>query len=129
MRDARICSTIVSLALLAGCASGWDRSYGRWTQYSAIGSPHARWAGCIRDRSYRYLDRLHQSDAEVVAGNDAQLFSHVLADCREFMSGEAWAHLSDREVQRLNADAYQAFGMIRADVVDQATAEITGTQS
>jgi hypothetical protein len=114
-----IAAAVVSLALLSGCASGWERSQRRWAGLSALDSPYARWTGCISDRSYRYLEDDAETGVTPPPASEPQLFTRVLADCRELMTGQAWAHLRDRETRRLIADAYHGFGLARAEIFDR----------
>lgn len=112
----RTSSLAVSAMLLAGCASDWTRSYHRWNGYTASAGPYTEWARCIQSRSYHYLDVEGRPSADVVPGNDAQIFTNVLADCRQHMTGDAWNHVLHDEMQRLLADAHQAFFGVRADI-------------
>jgi hypothetical protein len=94
---------------LTGCASGWERSYDRWSAYKS-GGPYADWASCIEDRSRHHLD-----EPSTEAGNDAQIFTDVLHDCRPLMATLHWQNLSDSQMQKLIGDAYQAFSSVKAD--------------
>jgi hypothetical protein len=107
---------IASALLLAGCASDWDRSHDRWYRYQFEAGPYQQWADCIESRSYHY------QSSEVVRANDSQLFTYVLADCREHMTGPAWDHIQPEATERLIGDAHQAFfavgARIRGDIAE-----------
>lgn len=129
MNGGRLCSVLLASALLAGCVGDWQRSYERWRGYEESSGPYSRWARCVRDRSYRYLDldalpAAPRPAGEPIAGNDSQRFTHVLADCRELMSGPAWEALSDEDMRKLLADAYRAFARAGADIADRRFREI-----
>lgn len=118
MIDRRL--AILPLAALAGCVGDFQRSYERWNQISSAGGPFSRWASCIENRSYRYLDLNNQTpDEPAVEGTPSQLFTQVLADCRPHMAGPAWQHLTDEQVRELIADAHRAFERADAEIMDR----------
>lgn len=105
----RLLPALLLLAGLTGCVSAWERSYDRWSGYKA-GGPYAEWVSCIEERSHHYLDEPSEEE-----GNDSQLFTNVLSDCRSFMAGSEWQNLSNGQMQKLISDAYQAFSGVDAD--------------
>jgi hypothetical protein len=104
-------AALIPLSVLAGCAGEWERSHDRWNAYRDPPGPYSRWALCIQDRSRYYLDP-EAPPPEAAQATSSRLFTHVLADCREHMSGSAWESLDDREVRRLISDAWQEFNAV-----------------
>ena len=128
MIDPRL--ALLPLAVLTGCVSDFQRSSERWREISSAGGPYSRWASCIEDRSYRYLDLNNRGpDEPPVEGTPSQLFTQVLADCRTHMAGPAWEHLSDDQARRLIADAHWAFERVDADIMDRDFHAIIGTET
>lgn len=115
MNAARTCLALVAPALLAGCVSDAERSYRRWDGYRSGPSPYTRWAFCIGERSGHYL----APESPPVEGNRSQLFTRVLADCREHMAGPAWDNLSDEQRRQLIDDAYREFHRADLDIMMQ----------
>ena len=113
MNRAKLGMVLTSTALLAGCATEWDSSYDRWYGYMAEPGPYRPWAHCIRQRSFHHIDPEGQG---AIASNHGQLFTNVLADCREHMSGSAWEHISEDQVAELIADAYREFDRVYVNI-------------
>jgi len=101
----------LSVFVSAACTSAFSRSDERWRGYRELGSPYQPWADCIRTRSAHYF-----SGGADVRDSDARIFSQILAECREHMSGPAWDYLSPREARRLIGDAYHAFFAVGAEI-------------
>jgi hypothetical protein len=119
-------SAVLPLALLAGCASSFERSYGRWYDYRASLGPYTHWAGCIEERSQFYLDlERAPPGADFAKESRSQLFTRVLTDCRSLMTGPQWENLSAEQASRLIADAYQAFERVGAEIMDHNTRSVT----
>ena len=131
MRRGAVSAIAVSTAMLAGCASDWQRSYDRWYRYKAEAGPFARWASCIEHRAGFHLDPRTPDGLDIrqdmLPGNRSQLFTRVLGDCSELMVGPAWEALSEVDRIELLADAYRAFVNVDADIQAQMTAAIIQT--
>ena len=125
MSRASVALGLLPLLAATACASEWSRSYNRWQGHQGnTDDPYFKWAHCIDERSHHYLDvEAVPADANVPEGTRSQLFTYVLADCRELMSGSAWQTLSDRQVRRLIDDAWQAFKGVDATIKADRDAE------
>ena len=126
MNMAQIGTASLSLALLAGCASDWQRSYRRWYDYKASSGPYTRWALCIDQRSAHHIAPAGVGPIpDSGDGNRGLLFTRVLEDCRQFMSGPAWDNLPADHLERLISDAYQAFVVEDAEALARMEASIS----
>jgi hypothetical protein len=115
-----IFSTFLAASLLAGCAGHWRLSYDRWQKLQNSTGPRADWANCIDKRAWEYLSRenptARPSWYKGSSTSDQVVFTWVLADCADKMSGTAWDHLQAKEYERFIGDAYQHFFTVGAEI-------------
>lgn len=116
----RIGITCAFVLLAAGCASHWSRSYSRWEKLQGGTGERATWAQCIDQRSSAYLNREKPDAKPKWFKGDGHyyevIFTWVLADCSDKMTGSAWRHTQPDEYERLIGDAYQHFFGVAAEI-------------
>ncbi len=115
----------------SGCTSLLKDPEQNWYRLSNDG-PVSAWAVCINEQSHKWLDapeanpdwiRLNVSENDAVP--DVRLFTVVMADCGELMTGSGWDSMADSKKIKIISDAFLQFKRIELNVVASKQSPVT----